>query len=86
MSGKETNKSLLRIGEIAKVAGIPLSTIRYYTDIGLLTVSSRTKGGYRLYDREEALSIIRKIRPVVDRRRTLQQIKEDLAKKIKKRK
>jgi len=86
MSGKETNKNLLRIGEIAKVAGIPLSTIRYYTDIGLLTVSSRTKGGYRLYDREEALSIIRKIRPVVERRRTLMQIREDLIKKIRRRK
>jgi len=83
---EKTNKNLLRIGEIAKVAGIPLSTIRYYTDIGLLTVSSRTRGGYRLYDREEALSIIRKIKPVVDRRRTLQQIREDLVKKIKKRK
>jgi len=83
MSGKETNKNLLRIGEVAKVAGVPLSTIRYYTDIGLLKVVSRTNGGYRLYDREEALTIIRKIKPVVDRRRTLQQIKEDLAKKIK---
>jgi len=86
MSGKEINRNLLRIGEIAKVAGVPLSTVRYYTDIGLLKVVSRTNGGYRLYDREEALSIIRKIRPVVDRRRTLLQIKEDLAKKTKKRK
>ena len=86
MAREKTDKNLLRIGEIAKVAGIPLSTIRYYTDIGLLTVSSRTRGGYRLYDREEALSIIRKIKPVVDRRRTLQQIREDLVKKIKKRK
>jgi len=83
MSGKERNRSLLRIGEIAKVTGVPLSTIRYYTDIGLLRVASRTTGGYRLYDREEALSIIRKIKPVVERRRTLQQIKEDLAKKRK---
>ena len=86
MPGKKTDKNLLRIGEIAKVAGIPLSTVRYYTDIGLLKVTSHTKGGYRLYDREESLSIIRKIKPVVDRRRTLMQIKEDLAKKIKKRK
>jgi len=86
MSGKETNKNLLRIGEIAKVVGVPLSTIRYYTDIGLLTVISRTKGGYRLYDREEALGIIRKIKPVVERRRTLQQIKEDLVRKTKSRK
>jgi DNA-binding transcriptional MerR regulator len=86
MPGKKTDKNLLRIGEVAKVAGVPLSTVRYYTDIGLLKVASHTKGGYRLYDREEALSIIRKIKPVVDKRRTLMQIKEDLTKKIKKRK
>lgn len=86
MSGKKTDKNLLRIGEAAKVTGTPLSTIRYYTDIGLLKVASHTKGGYRLYDREETLNIIRKIKPVVDRRRTLMQIKEDLVKKAKKRK
>ena len=86
MSGKKTDKNLLKIGEIAKVAGVPLSTVRYYTDIGLLKVASHTEGGYRLYNREETLSIIRKIKPVVDRRRTLKQIKEDLAKKTKKRK
>lgn len=86
MAREETDKNLLRIGELAKVAGVSLSTVRYYTDIGLLKVASHTKGGYRLYDREETLSIIRKIKPVVDRRRTLLQIKEDLAKKVKKKK
>jgi len=83
MSRKKTDKTLLKIGEIAKVTGVPLSTIRYYTDIGLLKVATHTKGGYRLYNREETLSVIRKIKPVVDRRRTLRQIKEDLAKKLK---
>jgi len=78
MSGKKTDRNLLRIGEIARVARVPLSTIRYYTDIGLLRVAAYTKGGYRLYDSEETLSVIRKIKPVVDRRRTLRQIKDDL--------
>jgi DNA-binding transcriptional MerR regulator len=86
MPRKKTDKNLLRIGEIAKVAKVPLSTVRYYTDIGLLKVASHTKGGYRLYDRGETLSIIRKIKPVVDKRRTLMQIREDLVKKAKKRK
>ncbi|NIN91722.1 MerR family DNA-binding transcriptional regulator, partial [bacterium] len=48
MPGKKSDKNLLRIGEIAKVAEVPLSTIRYYTDIGLLKVASHTRGGYRL--------------------------------------
>jgi len=79
MSRKKKDKNLLKIGEMARVAGVPLSTIRYYTDIGLLKVASNTKGGYRLYDKEETINIIRKIKPVVERRRTLKQIKEDLA-------
>jgi len=83
MAVKKMEKSLLKIGEMARAAEVPLSTIRYYTDIGLLKVASHTKGGYRLFDREETLSVIRKVRPVVERRRTLKQIKEDLAKKSK---
>ena len=83
MSRKKLGKTLLKIGEIARAAGVPLSTVRYYTDIGLLEVDTRTKGGYRLYDRERTLGIIRKIKPVVERRRTLIEIKEDLAKKAK---
>jgi len=78
MPQQKTDKNLLKIGEIARVAGIPLSTVRYYTDIGLLKVASHTKGGYRLYDKEETVNIIKKIKPVVDRRRTLKQIKADL--------
>jgi len=83
MSWKKPGKTLMKIGEIAKVAGVPLSTIRYYTDIGLLKVTTYTKGGYRLYDKEETVNIIKKIKPVVDRRRTLKQIKADLAKMTK---
>ena len=83
MSWKKPGKTLMKIGEIAKVAGVPLSTIRYYTDIGLLKVATYTKGGYRLYDKEETVNIIKKIKPVVDRRRTLKQIKADLAKMTK---
>lgn len=85
MSRKRTNEKLLKIGEVAKVTGVPLSTIRYYTDIGLLKVATYTKGGYRLYDKEETINIIKKIKPVVDRRRTLKQIKADLAKMTKRR-
>jgi DNA-binding transcriptional MerR regulator len=40
------------IGTIAKQAGIPIKTIRYYEDIGLLKKPVRTPSGYRLYDPE----------------------------------
>lgn len=77
-------RGLLKIGEIANLAGVATSLVRYYTDIGLLRVASYTKGGYRLYDREETMRIIRHVRPSVERRRTLKEIKESLEKGSKK--
>jgi len=71
-------RGLLKIGEIAREAGVAPSLVRYYTDIGLLKVASYTKGGYRLYDRDETLRIIRQVKPAVERRRTLKEIKESL--------
>jgi len=42
--------NLLKIGEVASVSGIPIKTIRYYDDLGLLTPDiSRNKVGYRLF-------------------------------------
>lgn len=76
-------RGLLKIGEIANLAGVATSLVRYYTDIGLLRVASYTKGGYRLYDREETMRIIRHVRPSVERRRTLKEIKESLEKQSK---
>jgi DNA-binding transcriptional MerR regulator len=38
------------IGQLAKAADIPISTIRYYERRGLLRPCSRSKGNYRLFD------------------------------------
>jgi MerR family transcriptional regulator, copper efflux regulator len=38
------------IGAIANVSGIPIKTIRYYDELGLLKTNGRTEGGYRLFD------------------------------------
>lgn len=41
---------LLMIGEVSHLTGIPVKTIRYYEDIGLLaTITTRSKAGYRLF-------------------------------------
>jgi len=37
------------IGAIAKESGVPIKTIRYYEDIGLLPKVARSASGYRLY-------------------------------------
>lgn len=42
---------LLKIGEVASVSGLPVKTIRYYEEIGLLTptVERSQSSGYRLF-------------------------------------
>jgi MerR family transcriptional regulator, copper efflux regulator len=38
------------IGAIASESGIPIKTIRYYDDLGLLKTNGRIEGGYRIFD------------------------------------
>lgn len=43
----------LKIGEVAALSHLPVKTIRYYEEIGLLTPSvSRSPNGYRLFERQ----------------------------------
>jgi len=37
------------IGSVAKESGIPIKTIRYYEELGLLKTMGRTEGGFRLF-------------------------------------
>jgi len=39
----------LKIGEVARLVGVPTKTLRYYEDLGLLSPAGRTNSGYRLY-------------------------------------
>lgn len=41
-----------QIGLVAKESGVPIKTIRYYEELGLLKALSRTEGGFRLFDSE----------------------------------
>ena len=38
------------IGQLAKTAGVPASTVRYYERQGLLSPNGRSDGNYRVYD------------------------------------
>lgn len=42
-------EQLKRIGLVAKESGVPIKTIRYYEELGLIESSGRTEGGYRLF-------------------------------------
>jgi MerR family transcriptional regulator, repressor of the yfmOP operon len=45
-------KNLLRIGEVARRAGVTTRTLRYYQEVGLLSPST-TPGGTRVYSDED---------------------------------
>jgi len=46
----EDDGPLLSIGELARRAGLPVRTIRFWSDAGVLPPAARTEGGRRLYD------------------------------------
>src|SRR5713101_6862644 len=49
------------IGQLARAAGVPLSTLRYYERAGLLSPTGRARNNYRFYT-QDALQIVRFIR------------------------
>ena len=51
----------MRIGELARQAGVTAKTVRYYESIGLLPDPGRTASGYREYG-AEALERLRFVR------------------------
>ena len=52
----------LKIGEVAKVSGIGIETLRFYEKSGLLDSPSRTDSGYRIYNEDvlERLDFIKR--------------------------
>lgn len=42
----------IRIGELSRLSGVSIDTIRYYEKIGLLPKPARTASGYREYNQE----------------------------------
>jgi DNA-binding transcriptional MerR regulator len=56
--------NLYSIGQVAKLSNLPVQTVRYYSDIGVLPPSQVTEAGYRMYDRADVarLELIRTLR------------------------
>lgn len=51
------NKDLLTIGELAKLMNITVRTLQYYDKEGLLTPSSKSEGGRRLYTKKDVVKL-----------------------------
>lgn len=48
----------MQIGEVAERVSLSLRTIRYYDEVGVVTPSARTKGGFRLYTEDDIARLL----------------------------
>lgn len=76
---KPEKKDLLKIGELAGLAGESVPTIRFWTKEGLLSAAKHTPAGYQLFSRDciEQAKEIRRLQE--EKRLTLEEIKKILA-------
>ena len=65
----------MRIGEVAKQAGVNIQTLRYYERRGLLPRAQRGASGYRTYD-PDTVGLVRFIRRAQELGFTLREIGE----------
>jgi len=77
MTKKQTkDDTILTIGELADVSGTRLTTLKYYTELGILPFNQAEKRLTRKYKKEEALERLEKIKELKDKRLTIKEIIE----------
>jgi DNA-binding transcriptional MerR regulator len=81
-----TDATLLTIGQLARRSGVPVRTIRFWSDEGVLPETDRSSGNYRRYDARAVarLDLVRTLRElglglddvrlVLERRRTVEDV------------
>jgi MerR family mercuric resistance operon transcriptional regulator len=61
VTGQDMVDKHYNIGQLARAAGVPISTLRYYERVELLHPTGRTRSNYRFYT-QDTLQIVRFIR------------------------
>ena len=56
----------MQIGQVAATTELSIATVRHYDEVGLVTPSARSAGGFRLYTEAdvERLLVIRRMKPL----------------------
>ncbi len=57
----EIEKKALKIGGLSKVTGVRLSTLKFYTEIGILPYEQKDRRLARYYDKHEAMKRLEEI-------------------------
>jgi DNA-binding transcriptional MerR regulator len=75
MNKKATEKNnILTIGELAEVSGTRLTTLKYYTELGILPFNQAEKRLTRKYKEGKALERLEKIKELKEKRLTIKEI------------
>lgn len=77
MNEKVTEKNnTLTIGELAEVSGTRLTTLKYYTELGILPFNQDGKRLTRKYKKGDALKRLKEIKELKEKRLTIKEIIE----------
>jgi len=73
---QKTNEknNILTIGELAEVSGTRLTTLKYYTELGILPFNQEGERLTRKYKKGEALERLEKIKKLKEKRLTIKEI------------
>ena len=73
---KSYDDIILSIGELAKVSGVRQSTLKFYSEIGILPFAQDGERLIRKYKKDEALNRLEEIRKLKDNKMTIKEIVE----------
>jgi len=86
MNKKAIGKNnILTIGELAEVSGTRLTTLKYYTELGILPFTQDGERLTRKYTEVEALERLEKIKDLKEKRLTIKEIVDHFNKSTKER-
>ena len=72
-----TEPYFLRIGQLAKETGERVSTLRYWTSLGILSPVGKTSADYMIFS-SDVLETVRRLKELKEKRLTLEEIKREL--------
>jgi DNA-binding transcriptional MerR regulator len=70
------DNTILSIGELAKISSFRRSTLKYYTEIGILPFHQDGERLLRKYKKDEALNRLKEIKKLKEKRLTVKKIIE----------
>lgn len=78
MGDVDDGTGLFPIGELARRTGLPVKTVRFWSDLGLVPPARRTHAGYRMYGQDALarLALVRTLRDLGVDLKTVQRVLE----------